>query len=107
MNSLYWLAPVLAVVALIFAAYKAAVVKKAKNGNDRMQEIAAAISEGAKAFLYSEYKFMAIFIVVLFLLNFVGGIVGLSLGINWFNALVVGIFGAPGVVLLLLLKYLL
>ena len=45
--------------------------------------------------------------VVLFLLNFVGGIVGLSLGINWFNALVVGIFGAPGVVLLLLLKYLL
>lgn len=45
--------------------------------------------------------------VVLFLLNFAGGIVGLSLGINWFNALVVGIFGAPGVVLLLLLKYLL
>ena len=45
--------------------------------------------------------------VVLFLLNFVGGIVGLSLGINWFNALIVGIFGAPGVVLLLLLKYLL
>ena len=45
--------------------------------------------------------------VVQVLLNFVGGIVGLSLGINWFNALVVGIFGAPGVVLLLLLKYLL
>ena len=45
--------------------------------------------------------------VVLFLLNFVGNLVGLSLGINWFNALVVGIFGAPGVVLLLLLKYLL
>ena len=45
--------------------------------------------------------------VVLFLLNFAGGLVGLSLGINWFNALVVGIFGAPGVVLLLLLKYLL
>ena len=45
--------------------------------------------------------------LVLFLLNFVGGIVGLSLGINWFNALIVGIFGAPGVVLLLLLKYLL
>ena len=45
--------------------------------------------------------------VVLFLLNFAGGIVGLSLGINWFNALVVGIFGAPGVVLLLLLQDLL
>lgn len=44
--------------------------------------------------------------VVLFLLNFVGGIVGLSLGINWINAIVVGILGAPGVVLLLLIKYL-
>lgn len=45
--------------------------------------------------------------VVLFFLNFAGNIVGLSLGINWFNAIVVGVFGAPGVVLLLLLKYLL
>lgn len=45
--------------------------------------------------------------VVLFFLNFAGNLIGLSLGINWFNALVVGIFGAPGVVLLLLLKYLL
>jgi K(+)-stimulated pyrophosphate-energized sodium pump len=78
MDSLYWLAPIMAAIALIFAAYKAAVVKKAKNGNDRMQEIAAAISEGAKAFLYSEYKFMAIFIVVLFLL--------IGLFINWATA---------------------
>ena len=45
--------------------------------------------------------------VILFLLNFAGSLFGLSLGINWFNALVVGFFGAPGVVLLLLLKYLL
>jgi len=45
--------------------------------------------------------------VVLFFLNFAGNIFGLSLGINWFNAIVVGAFGAPGVVLLLLLKYLL
>lgn len=45
--------------------------------------------------------------VALFFLNFAGSIFGLSLGINWFNAIVVGAFGAPGVVLLLLLKYLL
>ena len=42
---------------------------------------------------------------VLFLLNFAGEFVGLSLGINWINAVVVGVLGAPGVVLLLLLKY--
>lgn len=45
--------------------------------------------------------------VALFFLNFAGSIFGLSLGINWFNAVVVGIFGAPGVILLLLIKYLL
>ena len=44
---------------------------------------------------------------VLFLLNFAEPLVGLSLGINWVNALVVGVLGAPGVVLLLLIKYLL
>lgn len=42
---------------------------------------------------------------VLFLLNFAGGLIGISLGINWLNAIVVGLLGAPGVVLLLLLKY--
>ena len=44
---------------------------------------------------------------VLFLLNYAGGFVGLSLGIICLISIVVGIFGAPCVVLLLLLKYLL
>lgn len=42
---------------------------------------------------------------VLLVVNFAGGMVGLSLGINWLNALIVGVLGAPGVALLLLLKY--
>lgn len=43
--------------------------------------------------------------VALFILNFLGDFVGISLGINWLNALVTGVLGVPGVVLLLLLKY--
>ena len=42
----------------------------------------------------------------LIILNFFGGIVGLSLTINLINCLVAGILGLPGVVLLLLIKYL-
>ena len=68
MESMVWLAPVLSVVALLFAAYKAVYVSKAPAGNERMREIASAIAEGANAFLMSEYRILAIFIVVLFAL---------------------------------------
>lgn len=44
--------------------------------------------------------------VTLFLLNFFGDFIGVTLGLNWVNALVVGVFGFPGLVLLLLIKYL-
>jgi K(+)-stimulated pyrophosphate-energized sodium pump len=37
-------------------------------GTDRMKEIATSIAEGARAFLFAEYKILAVFIVVLFIL---------------------------------------
>ena len=68
MDKMIWLAPLFAAVALLFALYKARYVSKCDAGNSRMQEIAAAIAEGASAFLRAEYKILAIFIVVLFAL---------------------------------------
>ena len=68
MEKIIWLTPLLALIALLFAAYKAHYVSKAAPGNARMQEIASAIAEGANAFLMSEYKILAIFIVLLFAL---------------------------------------
>lgn len=43
--------------------------------------------------------------VFLGIFNFVGAWVDLSLGVNWVNAAVAGVLGVPGVVLLLLIKY--
>ena len=40
-------------------------------------------------------------------LNLTSGVTGLSLGLNWFNAVVIGILGVPGFFLLLLLKWVL
>ncbi len=41
----------------------------------------------------------------LLLLRWLGGYIGVTLGINLFNALVVGILGLPGLGLLLMLKW--
>lgn len=45
--------------------------------------------------------------IALFIFNFVGAWVDLSLGLNWVNAIVTGVLGVPGVILLLLVKYIL
>ncbi|WP_296117957.1 sodium-translocating pyrophosphatase [uncultured Eubacterium sp.] len=58
--------PIIGIIALLVAAGLAANVKKQSEGTDRMKEIAAAIHEGAQAFLMSEYKILVIFIVVVF-----------------------------------------
>ena len=62
------LVPLISLCALLFAGYKAIFVSKRDPGNDRMKEISSAISEGANAFLMSEYKILAIFIAALFII---------------------------------------
>ena len=44
--------------------------------------------------------------VFLFVFNFFGAWLGLNLEMNWLNAIVTGVFGVPGVVLLLIIRYL-
>ena len=78
MNNLIYLAPIAGVIAVIFAFIKTGIINKSDAGNDRMKEIAGAIAEGAKAFLFAEYKILIIFVTVLFLI--------LGFGINWLTA---------------------
>lgn len=59
---------VVGLAALLFARFMAAKVKQQDAGNKKMQEISAAIQEGAMAFLRREYKVMAIFIFVFFMI---------------------------------------
>ena len=44
---------------------------------------------------------------ILWLLNSTAPVTGLTLGVNWFNALTVGVLGLPGLGLLLLVKWVL
>lgn len=68
-------APIIGVVALLFAFYKASSIDKVSPGNDRMKEISTYIQEGAMAFLKRQYNSLAIFIAALFIiLTFVPGL---------------------------------
>ena len=46
-------------------------------------------------------------LAALALLHPVGQLMGVSLGVNWVNALVLGVFGVPGLGLLLMLQWVL
>ncbi len=66
MNFLLYAAPVAAAIALLFAFLKARSINRRDEGNPGMVEIARAISEGADAFLKSEYKLLLIFVAIVF-----------------------------------------
>ena len=72
--------PVLGIAALLFAALLAARVSRQNAGTDKMKEIAAAIGEGAQAFLTADYKILIFFVIVLFVL------IGFGIG-NWVTAI--------------------
>lgn len=40
----------------------------------------------------------------LFLLNFLGGFVGLHITVGWLSAIITGVLGIPGIILLLLIE---
>jgi K(+)-stimulated pyrophosphate-energized sodium pump len=61
LNNLPWLG---AALALVFAFVLQKRVMSHSPGNDRMQELAKAVQEGARAFLVTEYKLLAGFVVV-------------------------------------------
>lgn len=59
-------APIAGIIGLAFAFYLIQQVTKRSEGTERMQELAAAIQEGASAFLRREYRSLAVFVVILF-----------------------------------------
>ncbi|RYD14146.1 MAG: sodium-translocating pyrophosphatase [Lysobacteraceae bacterium] len=73
-----WIALVCAVLAILYGAWSIRWILAKPTGNARMQEIAAAIQEGARAYLNRQYRTIAIVGVVLFV------VIGLAL--DWATA---------------------
>lgn len=77
-NLIIW-APVMGVVALVYAVLLTSRIIKNPVGNKQMKDISDAIHEGAMAFLTREYKLLVIFVIVML---FIIGVV-----INWQTAI--------------------
>ena len=79
-----WLIVLCGVLALIYAIWATSSVMRADPGNEKMQEIAAAIREGAQAYLRRQYTTIAIVGVVIFVIvsYFLGWLVGVGFAVG-------------------------
>jgi len=65
MSGLHWVVIACGVIALLYGVYAIRIVLAASAGTERMQEIAAAVQEGAQAYLNRQYSTIAIVGVVI------------------------------------------
>jgi K(+)-stimulated pyrophosphate-energized sodium pump len=84
MSKFLWFAIISSVVAIAYGLLLARTIIKKNSGNEKMKSIAAAIAEGAKAYLNKQYKTIAIIAVVLF------AVLWLGLGFNSALGFIVG-----------------
>jgi K(+)-stimulated pyrophosphate-energized sodium pump len=63
MPSFFYIIPLFGVIALLFTFFKSAWINRKDPGTDKMKKIASHISEGAMAFLKSEYKVLSVFVI--------------------------------------------
>ena len=81
MDGIYWFAVGCGIVALLYGIYAIRSVLAASAGNERMQEIAGAIQEGARAYLNRQYMTIGIVGVVIFVILLV--LLGYKVGIGF------------------------
>jgi len=79
MSSALWFALICAVIAVVYGMVSVSWILRQSDGNDRMREIAAAIQQGASAYLNRQYSTIAIVGVILFV------VIGFAL--HWTTAL--------------------
>ena len=67
-TSIWWIAPVCSIVALLSATLCYVLMKRAGTGNERMEEIAGYVRDGAMAYLRQQYSRVGIVFAVLFVI---------------------------------------
>jgi len=86
MNELY-LAIGCSTAALITVAVLVRSVMRKPPGNEKMAAISRLVQQGARAFLNREYRYVTLFVVVIFVLISVVGVLRPELGLSWRTAI--------------------
>ncbi len=68
MDKLFYAAPLMALLGLLYTFIKSGWVSKQDAGNERMQEISKHIAEGAMAFLKAEWRILSYFVIIVAIL---------------------------------------
>src|SRR3989339_1161217 len=68
------------IVAIVYGLFLVALILKKPAGNERMQEIAKAIEEGAKAYLNRQYRTIGIIAAILFVVLWVALVLTMAMG---------------------------
>jgi K(+)-stimulated pyrophosphate-energized sodium pump len=84
-SSANWIALIVSVVGIVYAWSTAQWVLRQDPGNERMQKIAAAIQEGAQAFLQREYRYVTIVVVVVTVVLLILSAIG-PFNMSWLTA---------------------
>src|SRR5258708_37235766 len=85
-----------ALLAIVYGAWQITRILRLPEGNERMREIAAAIREGAVAYLWRQYKTIAIVGIILFLA--IGFVKPLGWATAWSFFLGAVLSGACGII---------
>lgn len=95
MGNFFTMAIIIGIAALAVAYMLGSAIKSADAGNARMKEIAGYIHDGAMAFLYREYKYLAVFIVVvaLAILTFINVATAICFVFGAIFSILAGYFG--------------
>ena len=95
MNQFLLFAIISSIVTIVYGLLLAKIISKKSEGSEKMKSIAAAIAEGAKAYLNRQYKTIGIIAIVLFLILWVG--LGFTLAIGFiFGAILSSLAGYIG-----------
>ncbi|MCW5549331.1 MAG: sodium/proton-translocating pyrophosphatase [Opitutaceae bacterium] len=89
--SLFWLAPVAGVAALLMARLFSASVMKRSEGDEEMVRIAQAVREGAIAYLFRQYKVVSVVFVALVVFLALLWVLGLQPGLTMIGVPIAGL----------------